>query len=101
MSVIFSIYVDFYLTKVKVKSLVNAMEACIESRGRAPLILNLGNIWISVASFALQPLYHQREGLVPNEAECRWSPESVWRLRRDIVSLLPGNEPRIVHPEAK
>jgi hypothetical protein len=46
MEIIFSIYVYIYLTKVKVKSLVHAMEACVESRGRAPLILNLSTRWI-------------------------------------------------------
>jgi L-lactate permease len=65
--IIFSIHVYIYLTKVKFKSFVHAIKACMGGRGRAPLILNLGTRWISVVSFMLQPLYHQRKSLVPTE----------------------------------
>ena len=97
LKIIFNIYVYFYLTKVKVKFLVHAMEVCMESKGRDPLILNLGTKWISVVSFTLQPLNHQKKSLVPTELV----PESVWLFRREILSLLARSEPRISNPEAK
>jgi len=71
MEIIFSIYVYIYLTKVKFKSFVHDMEACMESRGRAPLILNLGIRWLSMVSITLQPLIHQRKNLVPTKVVAR------------------------------
>jgi hypothetical protein len=67
MEIIFSIYVFIYKTKVKFKSFVHAMEAYMESRVRVPLILNLGTRWLSMVSFTLQSLNHQRKSWVPTK----------------------------------
>jgi hypothetical protein len=77
---------------VPVLRLVRHHENAWGSGDAAPRILNIGGRWMWVVILTLRLLYPR----VPNLQEAGWSPEPVWKRRKNKLNLpLPGLEPQL------
>ena len=80
---------------------VPAIKADRESRGIAPLVLNLGRIRWRVVCFTSRPLYPKERTLIPLNRRLGGphSPSGRFVEQKNLLSL-PGFEPRTIHTVA-
>jgi len=70
------------------------------TRGKAPLIFNLGSRWRWEVNFTLRALYPREKIPVPIEQVSGWASENLWTFGEETYFLLlPEFEPWTVEPE--